>query len=81
MSEKGWKELFHVEEVSRDKELKTEIHVNHDHLACLHAKGFKCVCKCCGEHHGSLSRQGMSPLEAFGEIDLAKPSQDYFDIY
>jgi len=81
MSERNWKELFRVEEATEKKEVKTQVHVHYDNGRCLRAKGFKCICKCCGEHHGALSRQGMSPLEAFTEINPPKPSQDYFDIY
>jgi hypothetical protein len=81
MSEEGWREQFRVEEATEKKEIKTEIHRHFDNGRCLRAKGFKCLCKCCGEHHGALTRKDMSPLESFAEIDPPKLSQDYFDIY
>jgi hypothetical protein len=67
MGEMNWKELFRVERIQEQKQLDVEGHEAHDHPACLRAKGFKCVCKCCGVHHGALTRKGMSPLETYAK--------------
>jgi len=67
MRNADWRELFRVERIQERKQLGVEVHASHDHPACLKAKGFKCVCKCCGAHHGALTRKGMSPLETYAK--------------
>jgi len=69
MRNADWKELFRVERIQEQKQSGVEAHVAHDHPACLRAKGFKCVCTCCGAHHGALTRKGMLTLETYA-IDM-----------
>ena len=70
MEQKNWREIFRVERtIEKGPAIETD-HA-HDHPACLRAKGFKCVCKCCGARHGELARVGMSPLENYGKAHRA----------
>jgi hypothetical protein len=85
MEKEGWREQFRVEGIAEEKELKTEVHIHHDNGRCLRAKGFKCVCKCCGAYHGELTRKNMPVLETWSEkgpqptIDTSEIEQVFVD--
>ncbi len=66
MSEKDWREIFDVQEISEPYQgLPTQPGECNEN--CLSAREIKCTCRCGGKNHGAHLKAHVQPLEHFNE--------------